>query len=938
MSDYKDTLQLPKTDFPMKANLVNREPEILALWEKMEIYKQISQKNKGKPKFILNDGPPYANGDIHIGHALNKILKDIIVKSKHFAGFDVPFVPGWDCHGLPIELNVEKAKGKINDTFTAADFRKACRTYASEQIEKQRASFIRLGVFADWKNPYTTMGYQFEADTVRSFAKILKNGHVQTGRKPVYWCIACASALAEAEVEYADKTSPAIDVAFKVLDARFAQTQAHVIIWTTTPWTLPANRAVAVHADINYVQVQPKNNANSYILAEELLKACALRYGWEDPKILSNYTGKALAGLMLEHPFLERQVPVILGDHVTVDAGTGCVHTAPAHGQDDYLVGKQHQLEVDNPVNDRGVFFDSIPHVGGKKLQEANAILLELLAKNQKLLCSARIQHSYPHCWRHKIPLIFRATLQWFVSMEQNHLRNLALKAVEGVQWLPDWGQARMQNMLEKRPDWCVSRQRTWGVPLGLMIHKESGQVHPQMDQILEKFALEIEKNGIEIWDAWATKIAQNPAYVDYQLIPDTLDVWFESGVVHDCVLKKQADLAWPADLYIEGSDQYRGWFQTSLLTSIAIYGQAPYKQVLTHGYTVDAQGRKMSKSLGNVVAPEKVIKTLGADVLRLWVASTDYSGGDITVSDEILNRTTDAYRRIRNTLRFLLANLHDFDPAQNLIKPEQLLSLDFWVLEKTEKLQTEIIAAYAAYDFHTVVSLIQQFCIVDLGGFYLDIIKDRQYTGKLNGLPRRSAQTVLYHILKALLPLIAPVLSFTAEEAWSYLPGVSQTDQDFENSVFCQNWYEFPDLGSRKIQEPWPEILLLRGLVNKALEDARIAKVIGGSLEAKVSIYANQTWYQYLKPLEKELKFVWISSDFDLHLLETDKIPNNAHASELKELQGIWVKVDLNQAPKCERCWHRVADVNQNNTYPGLCSRCVENIETEKGETRIYA
>lgn len=936
--DYKHTLQLPNTDFPMKANLAQKELEILDFWTQENIYEQICLKNQGRPVFVLNDGPPYANGDIHIGHALNKILKDIIVKSKNFSGFQAPFIPGWDCHGLPIELNVEKQRGKITEQFDATAFKKACRQHATEQVEKQRQSFIRLGVFGDWQNPYLTMSPQFEADTVRAFASILNNGHVHSGRKPVHWCIACGSALAEAEIEYADKTSPAIDVGFEVIGSPSFQPfmGSFVLIWTTTPWTLPANRAVAVNPAEQYVQVQVQDEKTGaikrYILALELLPTSATRYGWQDYSILTQCLGKDLLDLSLQHPFLDRSVPIVLGDHVTLDAGTGCVHTAPAHGQEDYELGKMQGLEVDNPVNEKGVFFESVPFVGGKSISEANTVILDLLRQQDRLVASALIQHSYPHCWRHKIPLIFRATLQWFVNMDLMGLREQTLKILPQIEWLPHWGLARMQNMLVKRPDWCISRQRTWGVPLGLAIHKETGALHPRMAEILESLASKIETHGIEIWSEWAKDFEEHPAWNpdrSHQLIPDVLDVWFESGVVHEAVLKKHPALKWPADLYIEGSDQYRGWFQTSLLTAIAIQGQAPYKTVLTHGYTVDAQGHKMSKSLGNVIAPDKVIKTLGADVLRLWVASTDYRGGDISVSEEILKRTTESYRRIRNTLRFLLANLHDFDPNHraHCLEPKQLLSLDLWILKKASHLQKQIIQAYEAYDFHTVVGLIQQFSIVDLGGFYLDIIKDRQYTGKTNGIPRRSAQTVMHHILRSLLPLIAPVLSFTAEEAWGHVRSSHSDSQ--HNSIFLSEWHAFPTLNdiSDGLEEHWEAVLKTRDLVNKALEEARVAKTIGGSLEAKVIVETPSSWYKKLLPFEKELKFVWISSDAQLK-------ENTA----LNDLQDIRITIESTTDPKCLRCWHRVPDVNHNPDHPGICHRCVQNICDEQGEARLYA
>jgi isoleucyl-tRNA synthetase len=780
--EYKDTLHLPKTEFPMKANLANKEPTIIKFWQDLNLYELMQQQRQGCQKFILNDGPPYANGNIHIGHAVNKILKDIIIKSKHLSGFAAPYIPGWDCHGLPIEIQVEKTVGKPGDKIDAKTFRKHCRDFANKYIDLQRNSFIRLGVFGDWYKPYITMDYQFEADVIRTLSKIIANGHVIKGDKPVHWCINCGSALAEAEVEYDDKISPSIDVAFKAhnndkLVQCFQQTtnigtgDIYVVIWTTTPWTLPANQAVVVHPKLTYVLLHLNNKR--FIIAQDLLELFKQRVPeFNECKILGSCIGAALEQQQLQHPMYDRIVPIILGEHVTTDAGTGCVHTAPAHGYDDYLICKKYNLPmVTNPVENNGCFNTNVAHVGGMNVFKANEVIIKLLEQKQTLLSKDQIEHKYPHCWRHKTPLIFRATSQWFISMELNGLRKQTLTSIKQVEWIPNWGQARIETMINNRPDWCISRQRTWGTPIALFVHKETGKIHPNSIALMEEVAKLVEKHGIDAWYDLdqTTLLGKETAYYDKVL--DTLDVWFDSGAVHMCVAARRKELDPNVDLYLEGSDQHRGWFQTSLLSSVAVHGHAPYKQVLTHGFAVDASGRKMSKSLGNVVVPEQVIKTLGADILRLWVAATDYSG-ELAVSDEILKRTSDTYRRIRNTSRFLLANLHDFDPAINSITFNNMLALDQWIVDRTWQLQQIILTAYEKYQFHIIAQKIHSFCVDDLGSFYLDIIKDRQYTGKKDGVPRRSAQTAIYYIAEALVRWIAPILSFTAEEIWQELPG----------------------------------------------------------------------------------------------------------------------------------------------------------------------
>ena len=853
MSDYKNTLNLPATDFPMKANLANREGSFLKDWQDKDIHQQIRQKFKGKPLFVLHDGPPYANGDIHIGHAVNKVLKDVIVKSKTLSGFDAPYVPGWDCHGLPIEHMVEKKKGKVGHKISADEFRAACREYADKQIEKQKVDFKRLGIFGDWDNPYLTKNFKYEADIVRALGKIVKNGHLTKGFKPVHWCTECSSALAEAEVEYKDKDSDTVDVAFNIIGDFFGNDKpVALIIWTTTPWTLPANEAVSLHPDLDYALVDVGNSL--YILSDDLLDSSLERYGVKDFKKLSKkYKGSELEGLMLQHPFYDKQVPVILGEHVTTETGTGAVHTAPAHGQDDYVVGLQYNLPVDCPVDGRGVFIDSTEGVGGEFIFKANATIIGLLESHGTLVKHEPITHSYPHCWRHKTPVIFRATPQWFVSMTQKNLRDKVNDEILNVKWIPNWGQKRIELMVGNRPDWCISRQRYWGSPITLFINKNTGELHPDTEKLFEVVAKKIELEGIEAWFKLQVEDVLGSEAKDYEKTTDTLDVWFDSGVSHYAVLKSSSYLSDVADMYLEGSDQHRGWFQSSLLTSCAINERAPYKQVLTHGFTVDQNGHKMSKSLGNVIPPQKVVNSLGADILRLWIGSTDYSG-EMTVSDEILNRSADSYRRIRNTMRFMLANMQGFDPKHDLVDMNNMLVLDRWIVSKTHDLQQQVINEYDNYNFHFVMKSILNFCTNDLGGFYLDVIKDRQYTTQTDSLARRSAQSALFHISHAMVRWLSPILSFTSEEIWQFLPGASN------ESIFLQTWYEGleGDFNSPVIETSRDINTHLR----KELEEMRRNKAIGSSLDAEVDIYCKDENYQNLLGLKDELRFVFITSE----------------------------------------------------------------------------
>ena len=942
MTDYKSTLNLPATAFPMKANLAQREPEMLRHWDDIDLYGQIRTHMAGRPRFVLHDGPPYANGEIHIGHAVNKLLKDIIVKSRTLGGFDAPYVPGWDCHGLPIELQVEKKVGKPGRKVTAAAFRKACRDYAARQVERQRTDFIRLGVLGDWQRPYLTMDYRFEADIIRALGRIVDNGHVVKGHKPVHWCTDCGSALAEAEVEYRDKASFAIDVRFAVLDEEALLARCHsvpnghgsgplsVVIWTTTPWTLPANQAVALNPELEYVVVQcaGAHGEERLLLAEGMLRDTMLRWGIDGYHVIAYGRGDAFEGLELRHPLYQRDVPVILGEHVTLEAGTGAVHTAPGHGLEDYIVGSRYDLPVDNPVGPDGRFVQGTPLFEGEHVLAANEKVIDVLKSSGALVQEARLEHSYPHCWRHKTPIIFRATPQWFISMDHKGLRESALREIDGVRWMPDWGEARITGMVASRPDWCVSRQRTWGVPIALFVHRRTGELHPDTPRLVEEVALRVEREGVEAWFGLDPEAVLGDEAVDYEKVPDTLDVWFDSGVTHACVLDRRTGLERPADLYLEGSDQHRGWFQSSLLTSVAMTDAAPYKSVLTHGFTVDAEGRKMSKSLGNVVRPQDVLKTLGADIIRLWVAATDYRA-EMSVSDEILKRTADAYRRIRNTARYLLSNLAGFDPATDAVASSDLLPLDQWAVDRAAQLQGEIIAAYDDYQFHLIYQKVHNFCITDLGGFYLDVTKDRQYTCQPDSLARRSCQTAMYHIAEALVRWLAPVLSFTADEIWRHLPG------EREASVFLSAWYE--GLFELEASDPvgrtgWAQLAAVRAEVSRHLEQARKAGAIRSSLDAEVDLYCDEALQAALARAGDELRFLLITSAARIH-------PVAAAGSDATatEIDGLRLVVAPSAHTKCVRCWHHRPDVGTSEAHPELCGRCVENVEGA-GEMRRFA
>jgi len=944
MTDYKPTLNLPETDFPMRGGLPNREPKQVASWHEQGLYKEVRAHMAGRPKFILHDGPPYANGNIHIGHAVNKVLKDMIVKSKGLSGFDAPFVPGWDCHGLPIELNVEKKKGKVGQKIGATEFREECRIYAQKQVDGQMADFQRLGIMADWDNPYLTKDFKFEANEIRALAKIIQNGHLVKGTKPVYWSVGGRSALAEAEVEYENKRSKSIDVRFKVLDEEQFFKRCHhvedhtgegplsVVIWTTTPWTLPANQAVSINPELEYsvVQVEGENGPERLFIAEAMIKDTMDKWGFDKYHVIAYGRGEQFDLIRLQHPFYERIVPIILGEHVTTEAGTGCVHTAPAHGVDDFNVGKLYDLDIDCPVDGNGNYVAGTPIFEGENVLKVDDHVLEVLKEHNALVHIEIIEHSYPHCWRTKTPLIFRATPQWFISMTEAGLRDKATSAIPNVQWIPEWGQNRIEGMIEGRPDWCISRQRFWGVPITIFVHKVTQEMHPRTIELMEEVAKLVEVNSIDAWYDLDVESLLGDEANDYEQVTDILDVWFDSGISHFTVLDEREELHSPADLYLEGSDQHRGWFQSSMLTALATSGEAPYKQVLTHGFTVDKDGKKMSKSKGNVVAPQEIANKYGADILRLWISAADYRY-EMTVSDEIISRTADSYRRIRNTARFLLANLNGFNPATDAVAYEDLLPLDKWAIGHAAKIQQEVLAAYNEYNFHAIYQAVTHFCSVELGSFYLDVIKDRQYTCKTEGLARRSAQTALYHIVEALTRWIAPILSFTAEEIWVDIPG------NHDKTIFVSTWYE----GLTELDESvemnsayWDQLIAVRSAVSKQLEQLRNEKVIKGSLTAEVTLYCEDGLFNNLNALQDELRFVLITSDATLKPL-ADKADNAIES----ELAGLWISAGATDKAKCARCWHHREEVGQIAEHPELCQRCVDNIdESGEGEVRHFA
>jgi isoleucyl-tRNA synthetase len=943
MADYKVTINLPETGFPMKADLAQREPKMLEAWAAKDLYAKIRAVSRGRPRFVLHDGPPYANGAAHLGHFLNKVLKDIVVKSHQLDGYDSPYIPGWDCHGLPIEHQIEKKFGRVGAKLDAKAFRAACRKFAHEQVDLQRSDFKRFGVLGDWNRPYLTMDPRFEAQQVRALGKVIRNGHLYKGAKPVYWCLDCRSSLAEAEVEYEDRTSPSIDVAFRVVDpAELARrvgvsfdaigtAPVSLVIWTTTPWTLPANEAVSLGPKIEYVLVWISRQGHSelLVLANELLDACLARYGLGKGQVLGQFTGSQLEHLQLEHPFLPKHVPVIVGDHVTLEAGTGAVHTAPAHGQEDFAIGTKYSLPVDNPVMGDGRFREGTPFVAGLKVSDANQVLIEELEKRGRLLKHEPIRHSYPHCWRHKTPVIFRATPQWFVSMDQKGLRANALRDIQKVQWFPAWGEQRIYGMIKDRPDWCLSRQRTWGVPITLFVHKQTQELHQRTQELIELVAARIEKEGIEAWFELDARELLGDDADAYEKVSDVMDVWADSGLSHECVHYTHPDeVKPPVEIYLEGSDQHRGWFHSSLLMSEALYERAPYKSVLTHGFTVDEKGMKMSKSLGNVIEPKKVMATSGADVLRLWIAATDYSN-EMALSEEILKRMSDSYRRMRNTIRFLLGNLAGFDPAVDAVEPAQMVAIDRWALGRTAALHEEVAESYRKYEYHVIYQKVHNFCVVDLGGFYLDLLKDRLYTTPKKSAARRSAQTALFHIAESMVRWLAPILSFTADEAWGFLPGKRS------ESVFLETWHPLPSAGDGGAID-WNLFITLKAAVAQELEKLRVAGTIGSSLDAEVEVFAKDEFRERLSGLGAELRFLLITSEAVVKRVSNAAGPpvGAIKVAEIAKDGGVWIRVQASGAQKCERCWHHRPDVGSNTEHPTICGRCVDNV-TGPGESR---
>ena len=923
MADYKKTLNLPDTPFPMRGDLARREPQWVKEWQERGVYRRLRQVAQGRPRFVLHDGPPYANGDIHIGTAVNKILKDVVVKSKTMAGFDAPYVPGWDCHGMPIEVQIEKQHGK---NLPAAETLRLCRAFATEQIERQKEDFQRLGVLGDWERPYLTMAYGNEADEIRVLGKLLERGYVYRGLKPVNWCFDCGSALAEAEVEYEDRKDPAIDVGFafaepeKVAKAFGLSSvgKGYAVIWTTTPWTLPGNQALNVHPELTYNLVETPRGL--LILAAELRDACLTRFSLKG-KTVGACKGSALEGIRFRHPFYDRTAPVYLGEYVALDAGTtGIVHSAPAYGVEDFESCRRYGMKDDEiltPVMGDGKYASSLPQFGGMSIWDANPRIVKAIEENGALFSvDWKHTHSYMHCWRHKTPVILRATTQWFAAMDRpvkgETLRATALRGVEQTEFFPPWGQARLHGMIANRPDWTLSRQRQWGVPMPFFLHRETGALHPRTPELLEEVAKRVEKGGIEAWQSITAESFLGADAAGYEKSRDTLDVWFDSGSTHFTVLRRshREQSGYPAEMYLEGSDQHRGWFHSSLLVSCMTDGEAPYKSLLTHGFVVDGEGRKMSKSKGNVVAPQKVSSTLGAEILRLWVASTDYSG-ELSISDEILKRVVEAYRRIRNTLRFLLANTSDFDAARHAVPVGEMVEIDRYAIVMTAKMQDEAAADYARYQFHLVAQRLQAFCSEDLGAFFVDIVKDRLYTVRADSKARRSAQTALYHITHSLVRLMAPILSFTAEELWAVFTGKA------DDSVFFHTWHALPlPKDSSQLVAKWTRLRELRHPVRKQIEELRTAGKVGSSLQAEVELQANGQDYELLASLGEELKFFMQTS-----------AARAVRSSEAK------TTVKPSEHPKCERCWHYRADVNGD----GLCGRCVSNLKGP-GEPRTHA
>jgi isoleucyl-tRNA synthetase len=923
--EYKETLNLPVTEFPMKANLAQKELEILDHWANISLYEKLVAAGKEKPKYILHDGPPYANGHIHIGHALNKILKDFILKSKRMSGFSAPYVPGWDCHGLPIELQVEKNLGGKKSEVGKLQMRKMCREYAAKFVGVQKEEFRRLGVLGEWDNPYLTMNYSYEGITARELARFAENGGLYKGKKPVHWCSSCGTALAEAEVEYADHRSPSIYVKFPLKDnmagqlPQLAGKKASVVIWTTTPWTLPANLAIALHPELDYVALDTSSDV--LIVAEGLLDSFRQATGVAG-SVIATFKADILEHKHCSHPFYDRDSVILTGGHVTLEAGTGCVHTAPGHGQDDYELGLKHGLDIYNPVDNRGKFLPTIEFFAGQFVFDANKNVIEKLEEVGALIKASEVTHSYPHCWRCKKPIIFRATEQWFIAMDRNDLRAKALQEIERVEWIPKWGKERIYGMIENRPDWCISRQRNWGVPITAFYCKGCGEVMAD-GKVMHFVADLFEKEGSDIWYEREAGELLPPGTAcpscgkeEFDREMDILDVWFDSGVSHAAVMEHRPELGSPADMYLEGSDQHRGWFHSSLLASVGTRGKAPYRNVLTHGFVVDGQGRKMSKSVGNVVAPEDVIKKYGAEVLRLWVAAQDYTD-DIRISPEILTRLSEAYRRIRNTCRYILGNLSDFDPGRDSVDFAEMLEIDRWALHQLELLKEKVLKAYDACEFHVLYHAVNSFCTVEMSAFYLDILKDRVYTSRTDSTQRRSAQTAMYRVLEAIVKLVAPVLSFTADEVWRYMP-----KQDEESVHLAQFPPPCPENRDDALVERWERIIKVRADVSRALEQARVQKVIGHSLDAAVTITAEDETLEFLRGYAAELKSIFIVSKVELsETLEGD-------CYEAEGVPGMRIRVTAAPGVKCERCWCYDEEIGSSTEHPTICPKCLAAVK----------
>ena len=928
--DYKETLNLPKTDFPMKANLAKREPEMLARWDQMRIYDRIREDAKGRTPYILHDGPPYANGNIHLGHALNKIIKDILIKAKNMVGHDSVYVPGWDCHGLPIEHQVDRELGDRKTGMSQAQKRRVCRTYAEKYVGIQREQFQRLGVFGEWENPYLTMSYDYEATTVEEFGKLYLKGSVYKGKKPVYWCASCKTALAEAEVEYQDHTTPSIYVKFALISdiaerlPKLAGEKVSVVIWTTTPWTIPANLAIALHSDFLYVAVKIRGEV--LILAKDLLDYCLDAFGLckEPYEILDEFPGSVLEGLECRHPLVGRKSLLILAPFVTLDAGTGCVHIAPGHGQEDYEIGMKYGLDNYAPVDDNGRFTKDVKDFAGQFVFDANGAVNAKLAEASALLGQIDIQHSYPHCWRCKQPIIFRSTEQWFISMEKNDLRKNALAAIDAVSWIPAWGRDRIYGMVENRPDWCISRQRLWGVPI-TMFYCTGCDQELMTQPILDYVVALVREHGADVWfEREAGELLPSGTRCpkcgggEFKKETNILDVWFDSGVSHAAVLEHRPNLDSPCDMYLEGNDQHRGWFHSSLLESVGTRGRAPYRNVLTHGFVVDGEGKKMSKSVGNVINSQTIIDQYGAEILRLWVAAADYTE-DIRISEEILKRLVEAYRRIRNTSRFILGNLYDFDPATDAVPYGEMEEMDRWILHRLQEVIRRVREAYENYQFHMVYTILYNFCTVDLSSLYLDVLKDRLYTSKAASRARRSAQTAMKEILESMVQLLAPILTFTAEEVWLALPACP-------GKVESVHLTQLPEVNAALVQpelaEKWNALITVKGEVAKAIEAARQNKTVGHSLDAAVAVAAPESLWPLLETHVEDLRALLIVSD--LSVVEADKIGEPYRSAEIP---GLLVGVSRATGAKCNRCWNYSATVGENAEHPTICARCLQNL-----------